>query len=62
MATKKADDAAAVIYRDKLFAQRQVFTDSMRPLQVLKGRVEVKPDDAEALALLDQRADFERME
>lgn len=66
MATKKPEDAAgspaSVTYRDKRYAQRSVFTDSMRSLQVLRGRIEVKADDAEALAYLDQHADFERLE
>lgn len=66
MATKKAEDAGAlpvtVTYRDKCYSQRTLHTDSMRTLWVKGARVEVKSDDVEALAFLDQHAEFERLE
>lgn len=66
MSTKKADDVARApvpaIYRDKRYSKRQVFTESLRALQVSQGRVEVAAGDDEALACLDQHADFERVE
>lgn len=66
MASNKTDDAPAspalVVYRDKRYAKRVLYTASMRALQVAHGRIEVKGGDTEAVAYLDKHADFERME
>ncbi|MEE1883348.1 hypothetical protein V0R55_24600 [Pseudomonas soli] len=66
MATKKAEGADAapvtITYLDKCYSQRTVHTGSMRTLRVVGARVEVKSDDEEALAFLDQHAEFERLE
>jgi len=65
MATKKTPEAtpsaaAAVTYRDKTYTQRVLFL-GQRELRVSAGRLQVEEGDAEALAYLDARADFERL-
>ncbi|EKT4457373.1 hypothetical protein QEM35_003531 [Pseudomonas putida] len=65
MATKKPADAttttpAAVTYRDKTYTSR-VLILGKRELKVAGGQLQVEEGDAEALAYLDARADFERL-
>ncbi|WP_109512582.1 hypothetical protein [Pseudomonas ovata] len=43
---------ATVIYTDTLYTSRSLFLQNNRELKVLRGRVEVPADDAEALAYL----------
>jgi len=65
MATKKPTDAAtitpaAVTYRDKTYTSR-VLILGKRELKVAGGQLQIEEGDAEALAYLDARADFERL-
>lgn len=66
MATKKETAApgasATVIYCDKVNASRSLFMDSGRELKVIRARIEVEGEDAEAVAYLDARKDFQRLE
>lgn len=66
MSTRKAaaasDASATVTYCDKSHSQRVLFLPGGRPLQVLRARLEVKADDDKALAYMDARADFQRLE
>lgn len=65
MGTKKAPAApsapAALIYRDKTYAQRSLFMPNGRELKVQRGRLVVQPDDDEARQYLDARRDFEAL-
>ncbi|MGE8121523.1 hypothetical protein [Pseudomonas fulva] len=65
MGTKKAPAApsapAALIYSDKIYAQRSLFMPSGRELKVQRGRLVVQPDDDEARQYLDARRDFEAL-
>ncbi|PTU51361.1 hypothetical protein DBB42_15335 [Pseudomonas plecoglossicida] len=65
MATKKPTDAeprspASVTYRDTVFNSRVLIVGE-RQLNVAAGLLQVDEADAEALAYLDARADFERL-
>ncbi|WP_448196697.1 hypothetical protein [Pseudomonas putida] len=65
MATKKPTEAApgasaAVTYRDKTYTSRVLILGE-RELKVAAGKLEIEEGDAEALAYLDARADFERL-
>ncbi|WP_409289476.1 hypothetical protein [Pseudomonas sp. KCJK8927] len=65
MTTKKnaaAPEASAVVtFCDKTHASRSLFLANGRELQVTRARLEVAPEDTEALAYLDARGDFERL-
>ena len=66
MATKKEPAAlgapATATYCDKVNASRSLFMPSGRELKVVRARIEVEGDDAEAQAYLDARKDFQRLE
>lgn len=65
MRIKKATAApsapAALIYCDKIYAQRSLFMPNGRELKVQRGRLVVQPDDDEARQYLDARRDFEAL-
>lgn len=64
MSTKKSTAAvvatAGVSYRDKTHTSRSLILGK-RVLQVKAGRLEVAPDDTEALDYVNARTDFERL-
>ena len=66
MAIKKETAAigppATVIYCDKVNASRTLFMPGGRELKVIRARIEVESEDAEAVAYLDARKDFQRLE
>lgn len=66
MAIKKEPAApgapATATYCDKVNASRSLFMPSGRVLKVVRARIEVEGDDAEAQAYLDARKDFQRLE
>ncbi|WP_281211642.1 hypothetical protein [Pseudomonas fulva] len=65
MGIKKAPAApsapAALIYCDKIYAQRSLLMPNGRELKVQRGRLVVQPDDDEARQYLDARRDFEAL-
>lgn len=51
--------SAEVTYRDKVYTSRTLIMPEGRTLAVARGRVTVTKADTQAVAFLDQLADFE---
>lgn len=53
---------AAVTFRDKTHTSRSLFMPDGRELKVVSGSLVVQAGDAEALAFVQRRRDFEQLD